>query len=118
MTKIPMPSAGMWKSTVMEGLGATGQYYTTLQLSVASPEYGVSAMVAYALAKPDMLEDKVYEHQQFSITRDGWRELARTFGNPMGTFQTFGSKEQAERRYRELVDLAMRHLTREPVWLL
>ena len=118
MTKIPMPSAGMWKSTVMEGLGATGQYYTTLQLSVASPKFGVSVMVAYALAKPNLLKDEVYEHQQFSISRDGWRELARRLGNPLGTFQTFSSKEQAAKRYQELVDLALTYLTNEPVWLL
>jgi hypothetical protein len=114
----PMPSAEMWRSTVIEGLGAAGEYYTTLQLSVASPEYGVSVMVAYALAGKNLEEDDVFERQEFSITRQGWHELTKAFGNPLGTFQTFGSKEQAEKRYRELVGLAMNYLTKDPVWLL
>ena len=118
MTKIPMPSAGMWKATVMDAVAANGQYYTTLQLSVASPKFGVSVMVAYALATQNLEKDDIYGRQEFSITRDGCRELAKTFGNPLGTFQTFSSKEQAERRYKELVDLALKYLTEEPVWLL
>ena len=118
MTKIPMPSAGMWKATVTDAIAANGQYYTTLQLSVASPKFGVSVMVAYALATANLEKDDVYGRQEFSITRDGCRELAKTFGNPLGTFQTFSSKEQAERRYKELVDLALKYLTEEPVWLL
>ena len=117
MTKIPMPSAGMWKATVTDAVAANGAYYVTLQLSVASPKFGVSVMVAYALAGPDLEKDDIYGRQEFSITRDGLHELARTFGNPMGTFQTFSSKEQAERRYEELVDLALKYLTSEPVRL-